>query len=77
MEAITTLAGLFILLLVVGYGLGAWDMLRSAIKPKPEDHLNWYDRVLRIVGALIFLAMLPLVLLMKRPPKSARAEIGH
>ena len=57
MEAITTLAGLFILLLVVGYGLGAWDMLRSAIRPKPEDHLNWYDRVLRIVGALIFLAI--------------------
>ena len=29
------------------------------------------------VLALIFLAMLPLVLLMKRPPKSARAEMGH
>jgi hypothetical protein len=56
-EALTTLAGLFILLLIVGYALGGWDMLRSAIKPKPEDYLHWNDRALRVVGVMIFLAI--------------------
>jgi hypothetical protein len=27
--------------------------------------------------AVIFLAMIPLILIMKRPPRGARAEMGH
>ena len=41
-------------LLAIGYGLATW---RSVIKPKPENHLHWYDRVLRAIGALMFVAI--------------------
>jgi hypothetical protein len=53
----TLIAGLFVLLLLIGTPFGGWDLLRSAIKPKPEDHLRWYDRVLRVVGALMLFAV--------------------
>ncbi len=33
------------------------ELFRSVIKPKPEDHLHWYDRVLRAIGGLILLAV--------------------
>ena len=29
------------------------------------------------VLALVFLGIIPLILIMKRPPKGARAEMGH
>ena len=51
------IVGLFVLLLLVGMPFAGWDLVRSAIKPKPQDNLRWYDRVLRILGALIFFAI--------------------
>ena len=53
-EVRTTIVGLFMFLLAIGYGLATW---RSVIKPKPENHLHWYDRVLRAIGALMFVAI--------------------
>lgn len=57
MDVFTIIVGLFVLLLLVGMPFGGWDLLRSAIKPKPQDHLRWYDRVLRFIGALLLFAV--------------------
>ena len=54
---LTITVGLFVLLLLVGIPFGGWDLLRSAIKPKPQDHLRWFDRVLRVIGALMLFAI--------------------
>lgn len=59
----TIIVGLFVLLLLVGMPFGGWGLLRSAIKPKSEDHLHWYDRVLRIIGALMLFAVFVYVVL--------------
>ena len=56
-EVRTTIVGLFMFLLAIGYGLATWNIVRSATKPKPENHLHWYDRVLRAIGALMFVAI--------------------
>jgi hypothetical protein len=54
---LTIVIGLFVLLLVAGTPLAGWDLLRSAIKPTAQDRLRWYDRVLRVIGALMLLSI--------------------
>lgn len=57
MEVLKTAAGLVVLLLLCGFVYGSWDMFRSVVKPKPEEHLHWYDRVLRAISGLILLVI--------------------
>ena len=57
MDALETIGGLLALLFFLGCGYAAWEMFRSVVKPKPENHLRWYDRGLRAIGGLIFLAI--------------------
>ena len=51
------IGGLIVLILICGCIPASRDLFRSAIRPKPEDHLLWYDRVLRAIGGLILLAV--------------------
>ncbi len=49
---------LFGLLLV--FGIASVGLFRSAFLPKPEEHLHLFDRVLRLIGAMI-LSIPPIV----------------
>lgn len=38
---------------IVVWVVGVIWMGRSVIRPDPDEHLRWYDRLLRAVGVLI------------------------
>lgn len=47
--------GWFVFGLLLIFSIAGIGLLRSAFLPKPEDHLHLYDRVLRLIGAMILL----------------------
>lgn len=67
MRSLQLIGGLLALVLICGFVPASVKLFRSAVRPKPEDHLRWYDRVLRVIGAVIFLAVfIGFVILMNR-----------
>ena len=35
-----------------------WSLVRSGLKPGPNDSFKWYDRVIRVVGGILIVLVL-------------------
>jgi Na+-driven multidrug efflux pump len=45
-------------LIITVWIVGIYRLIRTVIKPSPDEKLRWWDRLIRAVGAILLLGLL-------------------